>query len=99
MEMYARFAHKVLWHDFEPGWALHKSHHEPRTGPFEVSRRTRPALSLPGCEMRMFAYPVLLNGPACFASPRPVASPPPPLPSLPLAHPSTTGLLNALPRS
>ncbi len=39
MEMYARFAHKVLWHDFEPGWALHKSHHEPRTGPFEVSKQ------------------------------------------------------------
>jgi beta-carotene 3-hydroxylase len=37
MEMYARFAHKVLWHDFEPGWALHKSHHMPRTGPFEAN--------------------------------------------------------------
>lgn len=42
MEMYARFAHKVLWHDFEPGWALHKSHHEPRTGPFEVSNVRQP---------------------------------------------------------
>ncbi len=37
MEMYARFAHKTLWHDFAPGWALHKSHHEPRTGPFEAN--------------------------------------------------------------
>ena len=36
MEMYARFAHKVLWHEFEPGWALHKSHHKARVGPFEV---------------------------------------------------------------
>ena len=36
MEMWARYAHKALWHDYEPGWALHKSHHEPRTGPFEV---------------------------------------------------------------
>jgi len=35
MEMYARWAHRVLWHDFEPGWALHKSHHEARVGPFE----------------------------------------------------------------
>lgn len=35
MEMYARWAHRVLWHDFQPGWALHKSHHETRTGPFE----------------------------------------------------------------
>lgn len=37
MEMWARWAHKALWHDYEPGWALHKSHHEPRVGPFEVS--------------------------------------------------------------
>lgn len=37
MEMWARYAHKALWHDFQPGWALHKSHHEPRIGPFEVS--------------------------------------------------------------
>lgn len=36
MEMWARWAHKVLWHDFQPGWSLHKSHHEPRIGPFEV---------------------------------------------------------------
>lgn len=36
MEMYARVAHKYLWHDFKPGWELHKSHHEPRHGPFEV---------------------------------------------------------------
>ena len=39
MEMWARYAHKALWHDYEPGWALHKSHHEPRTGPFEVRKR------------------------------------------------------------
>ena len=36
MEAWARFAHRALWHDFQPGWALHKSHHEPRAGPFEV---------------------------------------------------------------
>eukprot|EP00879_Flechtneria_rotunda_P021381 GHRR01022536.1.p1 GENE.GHRR01022536.1~~GHRR01022536.1.p1 ORF type:complete len:203 (+),score=42.28 GHRR01022536.1:302-910(+) len=36
MEMWARWAHRALWHDFQPGWALHKSHHEPRIGPFEV---------------------------------------------------------------
>jgi hypothetical protein len=36
MEMWARWAHRALWHDFAPGWGLHKSHHEPRTGPFEV---------------------------------------------------------------
>jgi beta-carotene 3-hydroxylase len=38
MEMWARWAHKALWHDLPGGWALHKSHHEPRTGPFEVSK-------------------------------------------------------------
>ena len=37
MEMYARYAHRILWHEFQPGWALHKSHHEPRTGPFEAN--------------------------------------------------------------
>ena len=37
MEMYARWAHKVLWHDNDAGWSLHKSHHEPRLGPFEAN--------------------------------------------------------------
>lgn len=54
MEMYARFAHKVLWHDFEPGWALHKSHHEPRTGPFELNDIYAVANALPA--MALCAY-------------------------------------------
>jgi beta-carotene 3-hydroxylase len=37
MEMYARWAHRLLWHDNEWGWALHKSHHEPRKGAFEAN--------------------------------------------------------------
>jgi beta-carotene 3-hydroxylase len=37
MEMYARWAHRALWHDFRPGWLLHKSHHEPRIGAFEAN--------------------------------------------------------------
>lgn len=37
MEMYARWAHKALWHDFQPGWAIHESHHKPRIGPFEAN--------------------------------------------------------------
>ena len=37
MEMWARWAHKALWHDFQPGWGLHKSHHEKRIGPFEAN--------------------------------------------------------------
>lgn len=51
MEMWARWAHRVLWHDFQPGWALHKSHHVPRVGPFEVRSFCAPvsgsSLSLP----------------------------------------------------
>lgn len=37
MEMWARWAHKALWHDFAPGWALHSSHHRTRVGPFEAN--------------------------------------------------------------
>lgn len=37
MEFWAQWAHKELWHDNELGWALHKSHHEPRIGPFEAN--------------------------------------------------------------
>lgn len=37
MEMYARWAHRFLWHENELGWTLHKSHHEPRTGAFEAN--------------------------------------------------------------
>lgn len=37
MEMYARYVHKYLWHENELGWTLHKSHHEPRVGPFEAN--------------------------------------------------------------
>lgn len=37
MEMYARWAHRVLWHEFGAGWAVHKSHHVAREGPFEAN--------------------------------------------------------------
>lgn len=37
MEMYARWAHRFLWHDNQWGWTLHKSHHEPRKGAFEAN--------------------------------------------------------------
>lgn len=33
MEMYARWAHRVLWHENKLGWSLHKSHHRPRLVP------------------------------------------------------------------
>lgn len=37
MEMYARVVHRHAWHEYQPGWLIHKSHHEPRTGPFELN--------------------------------------------------------------
>eukprot|EP01025_Chloroclados_australasicus_P066294 TRINITY_DN90_c2_g1_i2.p1 TRINITY_DN90_c2_g1~~TRINITY_DN90_c2_g1_i2.p1 ORF type:complete len:855 (-),score=84.66 TRINITY_DN90_c2_g1_i2:386-2809(-) len=37
MEYYARWAHKHVWHDFEPGYFLHKSHHQLRKGLFEAN--------------------------------------------------------------
>ncbi|XP_002985535.2 beta-carotene hydroxylase 2, chloroplastic [Selaginella moellendorffii] len=35
MEFWARWAHKALWHSCL--WSMHKSHHLPRQGPFEVN--------------------------------------------------------------
>ena len=51
MEFYARWAHKTLWHDFQPGWSIHRSHHRKRIGPFEANDifaavNAAPAISL-----------------------------------------------------
>lgn len=54
MEMYARWAHKVLWHDYEPGWSLHKSHHEPRIGPFEANDIYAIANALPAMALCLY---------------------------------------------
>lgn len=35
MELWARWAHRELWH--ASLWHMHKSHHRPREGPFEVN--------------------------------------------------------------
>ncbi|XP_042037874.1 beta-carotene hydroxylase 2, chloroplastic-like [Salvia splendens] len=35
MEMWARWAHRALWHDSL--WHMHESHHRPREGPFELN--------------------------------------------------------------
>ncbi|KAB1215355.1 Beta-carotene 3-hydroxylase 1, chloroplastic [Morella rubra] len=35
MEYWARWAHRALWH--ASLWNMHKSHHRPRTGPFELN--------------------------------------------------------------
>ncbi|KAG2482852.1 hypothetical protein HYH03_018243 [Edaphochlamys debaryana] len=69
MEMYARFAHKVLWHDWQPGWALHKSHHEPRLGPFELNDIYAVANAVPAIALCYYGFvtPNLLGG-ICFGA-------------------------------
>ena len=54
MEMYARWAHKVLWHDNEAGWSLHKSHHEARVGPFEANDIYAIANALPAMGLCLY---------------------------------------------
>lgn len=69
MEMWARYAHKSLWHDFEPGWALHKSHHEPRVGPFEANDIFAIINALPAMALCLYGFmtPNILGG-VCFGA-------------------------------
>lgn len=69
MEMWARYAHKRLWHDFEPGWALHKSHHEPRVGPFEANDLFAIINGVPAMLLCLFGFltPGMLGG-TCFGA-------------------------------
>ncbi|KAF5833419.1 beta carotene hydroxylase [Dunaliella salina] len=69
MEMWARYAHKSLWHDLPSGWALHKSHHEPRTGPFEANDIFAIINGVPA--MALCAYGFLtpnMTGGLCFGA-------------------------------
>ena len=56
MEMYARWAHRALWHDNPAGWALHKSHHEPRVGPFEANDVYAVANALPATALCAYGF-------------------------------------------
>lgn len=56
MEMYARWAHKHIWHDMEAAWALHKSHHEPRTGPFELNDVYAVANAVPAISLCAYGF-------------------------------------------
>lgn len=69
MEMYARWAHKALWHDFAPAWKLHKSHHEPRTGPFELNDIFAVINAVPAFGLCVYGFvtPNLLGG-ICWGS-------------------------------
>lgn len=69
MELWAQYAHKALWHDFEPGWNLHKSHHVPRIGPFEDNDVFAVINALPA--MGLCAYGFLtpgVSGGLCFGA-------------------------------
>jgi beta-carotene 3-hydroxylase len=69
MEMYARWAHRALWHDFAPGWALHKSHHEPRTGPFEANDVYAIANAVPAMGLCLYGFLTPgLAGSLCFGA-------------------------------
>ena len=69
MEMYARWAHKFLWHDLPGGWALHKSHHEPRVGAFEANDIYALANALPAMALCAYGFlrPDVVGG-LCFGA-------------------------------
>lgn len=69
MEMWARWAHKTLWHDFVPGWKLHKSHHETRTGPFEDNDVFAIVNALPAMGLCFYGLitPTMIGG-LCFGA-------------------------------
>ncbi len=56
MEFYARWAHKFFWHDNEWGWALHASHHRPRTGPFEANDIFAVANAVPALSLCIYGF-------------------------------------------
>jgi beta-carotene 3-hydroxylase len=70
MEMYARYAHKGLWHETwmwelpeewraewnKSVWYLHKSHHEPREGAFEQNDIFAVANALPAIALILYGF-------------------------------------------
>lgn len=70
MEMYARYAHKGLWHETwmwelpvewradwnKSFWYLHKSHHEPREGAFEQNDIFAVANALPAIGLILYGF-------------------------------------------
>lgn len=69
MEMWARWAHKALWHEFAPGWALHKSHHVPRVGPFEANDLFAVVNAVPAIGLCAYGFltPTIFGG-VCFGA-------------------------------
>ena len=56
MEFYARYAHRILWHENEAGWSLHESHHLPRTGPFEANDIYAVANAVPALSLCIYGF-------------------------------------------
>mmetsp|Transcript_7435 Transcript_7435/g.25583 ORF Transcript_7435/g.25583 Transcript_7435/m.25583 type:complete len:354 (+) Transcript_7435:111-1172(+) len=56
MEFYARYAHRILWHENEMGWSLHESHHLPRTGPFEANDIYAVANAVPALSLCIYGF-------------------------------------------
>ena len=69
MEMYARWVHKVLWHDNLAGWSLHKSHHEPRVGAFEANDLYAIMNAVPAISLCLYGFtrPDVIGG-MCFGA-------------------------------
>lgn len=69
MEAYARWAHKALWHDNPWGWALHRSHHEPRMGPFEANDLFAIMNAVPAMALCLYGFlrPDVVGG-LCFGA-------------------------------
>lgn len=67
--MYARWAHKILWHDNLLGWSLHKSHHEPRVGAFEANDIYAVANAVPAIALCAYGFlrPDVIGG-CCFGA-------------------------------
>eukprot|EP00775_Hariotina_reticulata_P001486 gene1486-1826_t len=69
MEMWARWAHKALWHDAAAGWALHKSHHEPRVGPFEKNDLYAIINAVPAISLCLYGFLTPnMTGSLCFGA-------------------------------
>lgn len=63
MEGFAYVAHRWLMHG--PGWFLHKSHHRPRTGPFELNDLYAAIFAVPS--ISLFWYGIGLGHGAFYA--------------------------------
>ena len=64
MEMWARWAHKALWHDLAAGWSLHESHHKQRIGAFEANDVFAVVNAVPAIALCAYGFfsPTIMGG-------------------------------------